>query len=191
MKVIKINENQVRCVINKEDILSRDTNLIELFHNREKMHSLFADMMKEVQKEYGEDYQAEGILMEAMVTFDGSIIVTLTKQNKTVQSNELYQERYYNTHIIYSFESLPVVLEASSVLRNYSGKNTLYKNTAQDRYYLVFDNELEEDGIYKKIFVLSDYGREEAFSDISFSYIMEHSNIIVEDQAVQTLGAIS
>ena len=83
MKVTKINENQIRCIINKDDIKSRNTNIIELFHDREKMHSLFADMMEEVCKEYGDAYQDSGIMMEAIVTFEGSIIVTLTNREIT------------------------------------------------------------------------------------------------------------
>ncbi len=191
MKVIKINENQVKCIINKEDIVSRDTNLIELFHNREKMHNLFADMMKEVQKEHGEDYQAEGILMEAMVTFDGSIVVTLTKQDNSVEAKDLNKEKKNSPYIVYSFDTLPMVMEASSFLKNYDGKNSLYKNSIYDRYYLVFSNELEEYGTHKRIYFLNDYGKKENLTSISLSHIMEHSKLLLEESAVQTLGKIS
>lgn len=190
MKVIKINENQVKCIINKEDIISRNTNLIELFHNKEKMHSLFADMMKEVQKVHGEDYQVDGILMEAMVTFDGSIVVTLTKQNQAVETKEVNDDIVDNDFIVFSFDTLPAIMQVSSYLKNYNGKNSLYKNSLQDKYYLVFTNEYEEGETHKSTYFLNDYGKKENLTSVSLSHIMEHSKVIIDENAVQTLGNI-
>lgn len=186
MKVTKINENQIRCIINKDDIKSRNTNIIELFHDREKMHSLFADMMEEVCKEYGDAYQDSGIMMEAIVTFEGSIIVTLTKQG----DNELVGTKpdLDAPCIVYSFSDLEDVIKISSFLKDFKGKNTLYKD-GNDKYYLVFSKNVIED-IEDRIYFLNEYGKEEILSHIHLSYLKEHCKVLVKESAVQTLGAM-
>lgn len=189
MKVTKINENQVRCVINKDDIKSRNTNIIELFHNREKMHSLFSDMMEEVSKEYGDAYQDSGIMMEAIVTFEGSIIVTLTKQGEKelLEKNTDLDEN--TAYIVYSFDNLKIVMEVSSLLKEFKGRNTLYKDNDNEKYYLVFSKNDKEE-IEDRIYFLNEYGQEENLSKIYMSYLKEHYSIIVKESAVQTLGMI-
>ncbi|ROR22327.1 negative regulator of genetic competence, sporulation and motility [Mobilisporobacter senegalensis] len=189
MKVTKINENQVRCVINKDDIKSRNTNIIELFHNREKMHSLFSDMMEEVSKEYGDAYQDSGIMMEAIVTFEGSIIVTLTKQEEKelLEKNTDLDEN--TAYIVYSFDNLKIVMEVSSLLKEFKGRNTLYKDNDNEKYYLVFSKNDKEE-IEDRIYFLNEYGQEENLSKIYMSYLKEHYSIIVKESAVQTLGMI-
>lgn len=190
MKVTKINENQVRCIINKDDIRSRNTNIIELFHNREKMHSLFSDMMEEVNKEYGEAYQDSGIMMEAIVTFEGSIIVTLTKQveKELIESKTDLDDN--NSYVIYSFDNLKVVMEVSSLLKEFNGRNTLYKDNENEKYYLVFSKETENEDIDNKIYFLNEYGNEENLSDIYISHLKEHYSVMIKESAVQTLGVI-
>lgn len=189
MKVTKINENQIRCIINKEDIKSRNTNIIELFHDREKMHSLFADMMEEVSKEYGDAYQDSGIIMEAIVTYEGSIIVTLTKQeDKDLVGLRQGQEEDTGC-IVYSFNKLSQVLKVSSLLKEFKGKNTLYKDDDKDKYYLLF-SKIDTDNIEDRIYFLNEYGKEEALSSIYLSYLKEHCKVMVKGSAVQTLGTI-
>lgn len=189
MKVTKINENQVRCVINKEDIRSRNTNIIELFHNREKMHSLFSDMMEEVSKEYGDAYQDSGIMMEAIVTFEGSIIVTLTKQGdkELLESKDDLDEN--TAYLVYSFDNLHEIMKVSSLLKEFKGKNTLYKDKDNDKYYLVFSKNDKED-IEDRIYFLNEFGNEENLTNIYMSYMKEHYRVIVKESAVQTLGVI-
>lgn len=190
MKVTKINENQVRCIINKEDIKLRNTNIVELFHDREKMHSLFSEMMEEVSKEYGKDYQDSGIMMEAIVTFEGSIIVTLTKQGEQQLLEKDTDLKENNTYIVYSFDNLNVIMQVSSLLVDFRGRNTLYKDYVNDKYYLVFLKEAENEEIDNRIYFLNEFGNEEKLSSISMSYLKEHYSIMIKESAVQMLGTI-
>lgn len=193
MQVKKINENQVRCVINREDIMSRNTNLIELFHNREKMHSLFSDMMAEVSKEYGDSYQDSGIMMEAIITMEGSIVVTLTKQDTketkdTLTDNTTTEKN--KSHLVYSFDDLSMVMRVSALLKDFDGENTLYKDSMTDKYYLVFSKDNDDTLLNKTIYFLNEYGVEESCTEIFFSYMMEHFEVLTKNSAVQTLATI-
>ena len=53
MKIEKINDNQIRCTLTKEDLLSREIKLSELAYGTEKAKSLFRDMMQQAAYEFG------------------------------------------------------------------------------------------------------------------------------------------
>ena len=46
MKIEKINENQIRCTLTREDLANREIKLSELAYGSEKAKSLFRDMMQ-------------------------------------------------------------------------------------------------------------------------------------------------
>ena len=47
MKIEKVNENQIRCTLTKEDLISRELKISELAYGTEKAKNLFRDMMIE------------------------------------------------------------------------------------------------------------------------------------------------
>ena len=49
MKIEKINENQIRCTLTREDLESHQVNLKELAYGSEKAKKLFRDMMQQAQ----------------------------------------------------------------------------------------------------------------------------------------------
>ena len=46
MKIEKINENQIKCTLNKNDLASRQIKVSELAYGTEKAKLLFQDMMQ-------------------------------------------------------------------------------------------------------------------------------------------------
>ena len=49
MKIEKINENQIRCTLTKEDLDSHQIRISELAYGTEKAKRLFRDMMQQAQ----------------------------------------------------------------------------------------------------------------------------------------------
>ena len=45
MKIEKVNENQIRCTLTKQDLADRQINLRELAYGSEKAKGLFHDMI--------------------------------------------------------------------------------------------------------------------------------------------------
>ena len=46
MKIEKLNENQIRCTLNKSDLASRHLKINELAYGSDKAKELFRDMMR-------------------------------------------------------------------------------------------------------------------------------------------------
>ena len=53
MKIEKINDNQIRCTLTREDLADRQLKLSELAYGTEKAKTLFRDMMQQAAYEFG------------------------------------------------------------------------------------------------------------------------------------------
>lgn len=79
MKIEKINENQIRCTLTREDLLSREIKLSELAYGTEKAKNLFRDMMQQAAYEFGFEANDIPLMIEAIPLSPDSIILIITK----------------------------------------------------------------------------------------------------------------
>ena len=66
MKIEKINDNQIRCTLTRDDLTTRQIKLSELAYGTEKAKSLFRDMMMQAQAEYGFEADNMPLMIEAI-----------------------------------------------------------------------------------------------------------------------------
>lgn len=79
MKIEKINENQIRCTLTKEDLIDRKIRLSELAYGSEKAKSLFRDMMQQAADDFGFEANNIPLMIEAIPVSSDSIILIITK----------------------------------------------------------------------------------------------------------------
>ena len=79
MKIEKINDNQIRCTLTREDLDSRHINLRELAYGSEKAKLLFQDMMQEAFREYGFSAENSPLMIEAIPLSGETIVLIITK----------------------------------------------------------------------------------------------------------------
>ena len=79
MKIEKINDNQIRCTLNKHDLASREIKLSELAYGTEKAKNLFRDMMQQASYEYGFEADDQPLMIEAIPLSGENIILQITK----------------------------------------------------------------------------------------------------------------
>ena len=78
MKIERINDNQIRCILTKSDLAKRAIKISELAYGSEKAKNLFRDMMRQAQKELG--FNAEDIpLMIEAIPYSEHIVLIITK----------------------------------------------------------------------------------------------------------------
>ena len=53
MKIEKVNDNQIRCTLTRQDLADRQIKLSELAYGSEKARSLFKDMIEQANYEFG------------------------------------------------------------------------------------------------------------------------------------------
>lgn len=79
MKLEKLNDNQIRCTLTREDLVSRHLNLLELVYGGEKAKSLFREMMQQAAYEFGFEANDIPIMIEAIPMSSESLILIITK----------------------------------------------------------------------------------------------------------------
>ncbi|MBQ9391762.1 MAG: adaptor protein MecA [Lachnospiraceae bacterium] len=79
MKIEKINDNQIRCTLTKEDLELRHIKLSELAYGTEKAKSLFREMLKWASYKYGFEAEDIPLMIEAVPLSDDSIVLIVTK----------------------------------------------------------------------------------------------------------------
>lgn len=79
MKIEKINDNQIKCTLNKSDLASRQIKLSELAYGSEKAKSLFRDMMQQASYELGFEAEDIPLMIEAIPVSGDCIVLLITK----------------------------------------------------------------------------------------------------------------
>ncbi len=79
MKIEKLNENQIRCTLTREDLASREIRLTELAYGSEKTRELFQDMMQQAFEDCGFEARNTPLMIEAIPLSADAIILIITK----------------------------------------------------------------------------------------------------------------
>lgn len=79
MKIEKINDNQIRCTLSKEDLETRNIKLSELAYGTGKTKELFQDMMRQANDDFGFEVNDIPLMVEAIPVSPESIILVITK----------------------------------------------------------------------------------------------------------------
>ncbi|MBR3824776.1 MAG: adaptor protein MecA [Lachnospiraceae bacterium] len=79
MKIEKLNENQIRCTLTKEDLASRQLKISELAYGTEKAKNLFRDMMQQANYEFGFEAEDIPLMIEAVPLNGECIVLIITK----------------------------------------------------------------------------------------------------------------
>lgn len=261
MKIERINDNQIRCILNKSDLVDRHLKISELAYGSEKAKELFRDMMEQASIDFGFEADDIPLMIEAIPTSRDSIILIITK----VEDPEEFEEKFSHyspneedsdeldsadedslasddiifdqfndlfddenaeeetsedsfiplsetlqpnkkkkkaskkksrltslmDNTVYSFNDLDEIIEAAHVVGSrYHGKNTLWKDEENHRYYLYMtkNGKLSD---YKRVCdTVGEYGKSERITFATKDYFEEHYKVIIRDRALLTLSAL-
>lgn len=79
MKIEKINDNQIRCTLTREDLDNRRIKLSELAYGTDKAKTLFREMMRQANFEFGFEAENTPLMIEAIPVSAESIVLVITK----------------------------------------------------------------------------------------------------------------
>lgn len=249
MKIERINENQIRCTLTREDLISRHIKLSELAYGSGKAKQLFQEMMEQASYQCGFEAEDIPLMIEAIPLPSESIILVITKVenpdeldcrfSRFTESDDDSDDDYsdevpvttpksfnntaaddilnvFNSLLdrareaiasspeqaanqglpvditkMFVFDSLDEILNLAPMLEAfYTGKNSLYKSP-DGLYYLVVSKTNDSPQVYNKLCnILAEYGEQNNFVVGTDTYMAEHYETIVADQAVQVLAHI-
>lgn len=79
MKLERINDNQIRCTLNKQDLQDRELRINELAYGTEKAKELFRDMMQQASYELGFEAEDIPLMIEAIPVSTECLVLIITK----------------------------------------------------------------------------------------------------------------
>lgn len=125
MKIERVNENQIRCTLTKDDLIERQIKLSELAYGSEKAKSLFKDMMQQASAEFGFEAEDIPLMIEAVPLSAETIMLIITK----VEAPEELDTRFSN------FSNHTDTEEAEDSLAD--GDNPFAKDPSQEIFDLL------------------------------------------------------
>lgn len=216
MKIEKLNDNQIRCTLTRNDLAERQLKLSELVCGSDKAKSLFQDMMKQAASEFGFEAEDMPLMIEAVPASSDSIVLIITKvddpeeldsrfskfgaslsdiENKKISALDKLDgaDKKDSTALkirLFSFATLDSVIHACNLLKTmFHGSSTLYKDTTDNVYVLALAKADHTSNEFNKICnMLSEYGSAEKATSAILAFLEEHCEIIVPTDAIQNLG---
>lgn len=79
MKIEKVNEQQIRCTLTREDLRNRELKISELAYGTEKAKSLFRDLMQQAAYECGFEAEDIPLMIEAIPLNAECLVLIVTK----------------------------------------------------------------------------------------------------------------
>ena len=79
MKIEKLNDNQIRCTLTKDDLATRQIKLSELAYGTEKTKALFRDMMQQASVDFGFEADTIPLMIEAIPLPNECSVLIITK----------------------------------------------------------------------------------------------------------------
>lgn len=242
MKIEKVNENQIRCTLTREDLISRELKISELAYGTEKAKNLFRDMMRQANFEFGFEAEDIPLMIEAIPLNAECIVLIITKvedpeeldtrfsrfapsvteddsdgdtedvygdmedsevgdlfhqiqtdrqdaaeapsEENAAGENDSTRSRLF---LISSLRQVMTVCQVIAV--GYRGLSTLYKNEAADNYLLLLTQGSDTRESFDRVCnIVSEYGILQRTASGSSTFLAEHYEALIQDNAVQSLG---
>lgn len=79
MRIEKISDQQIRCILNKQDLQERELRISELAYGTDKAKALFRDMMQQASYEFGFEAEDIPLMIEAIPMLPDTLILVITK----------------------------------------------------------------------------------------------------------------
>lgn len=239
MKIEKVNENQIRCTLTREDLASRELKVSELAYGTEKAKNLFRDMMRQANFEFGFEAEDIPLMIEAIPLNAECIVLIITKvedpeeldtrfsrfapsvtedledadsdvssdspdevfdlfrQIQTQAQEEPPSESDNSQAVsersrLFMMDSLQQVMNAASVIAgHYRGLSRLYKDERTGRYLLLLTQGVQDSADFDRTCnIISEYGAIQRTAAASGTFLAEHCEALIADDAVQALGGM-
>ena len=158
MRIEKLTENKIRIVLNIEDLEVNNIDFNSVLNNTPEIQTLILSILNQAEKEVGFYVQDSKILIEAISSFDGNFVFTITKTSPKLSEEYSYtrpkpqvKRKSFKTNsksLIYSFQNFDDFCEFCKALHieflSHENLKLICKNTSlyfyNDSYYLLISD---------------------------------------------------
>ena len=128
MKIEKINDRQICCIISSEDLINNQIKLSELAFGSNKARVFFRDLMLKARNDCGFDGLNSQLMIEAIPQPPDAIKLIITKMGESTKSTE-QAPGDAPAHLDLHFEGVDGVLNLIREIREQAAKGSSKKNS--------------------------------------------------------------
>ncbi|MFZ7104044.1 MAG: adaptor protein MecA [Peptococcaceae bacterium] len=202
MKFKRLSDDKVQIIVSSEDLEKRDVKKWDLMPSSPRAQELFQEMLDQAYEECGFEVDSETQLMvEAYPMTTDSLVITLTKVKQSAKdllesdydedTEELYDDledeeiaELESDELVYMFKEFEDAVQLCKLINgDYQDKCNMYK--LGNVYYLVFAN---PDSLSDH--ALGMLGEYSNLVHLSEAYLLEHSKMMIEENAVKVLAGL-
>lgn len=197
MKVEKIDNNKVKITISFEELENRNITLHDIEINNTAAKEFFNNLIEESNVDDCFEFEDSQLFIEASADTNNTFILTVTKIEDIPDLNN-YTKKSAPTLCtkldsqLFEFSSIDKILDFCYTTKDeslYFGTNTLYKY--DDRYFILFsDTSIKNKKFTKTYAMLSEYSSRYFSYDLFYTAIIEKSDAIIKNRALQKLRKI-
>ena len=92
MRIERVNDNQIRCTLSKQDLNERHLKLSEIAYGSDKAKDLLRDMMQQANLDFGFETDEVPLMIEAIPVSNESIVLLITKVDNPEEFDEKFSK---------------------------------------------------------------------------------------------------
>ena len=212
MKIEKVNDNQIRCILTPRDLIKRHLSIKSIAQGDQAAQALVREMMEQSSEEFGFEPNEFPLLVELSPAEGGGIALTVTKVNSmdeipiSAQADHLMRalqaivnmakendrkERIPAPVAAFSFDARRVLVLPPELKEDPRGVHTaLYWQPKYNVYYLCVTSSLKYQAVFSHVcHLLSEYGRSVPVTEGSPAYFAEHYVTLCARNALKHIAA--
>ena len=212
MKIEKVNDNQIRCILTPGDLIKRHLSIKSIAQGDQAAQALVREMMEQSSEEFGFEPNEFPLLVELSPAEGGGIALTVTKVNSmdeipiSAQADHLMRalqaivnmakendrkERIPAPVAAFSFDARRVLVLPPELKEDPRGVHTaLYWQPKYNVYYLCVTSSLKYQAVFSHVYhLLSEYGRSVPVTEGSPAYFAEHYVTLCARNALKHIAA--
>lgn len=202
MRFEKLNNDKIRIILNLQDLEDNDIDYQSFMSNSSDTQKLFMDILDEAEEQIGFKTKDYKLMVEALATFDGDFIITVTRslpdintyKRKTIRAKRKSANLNTDT-IIYKFNSYDDICDFVLLLKSSKipGLITFTKNFSlyiyKSNYYLIMEN-INKDfiGIKQFLYTLTEFGKSVNNSNLFKNKLSEYGHLIIKNNFYKTIS---
>lgn len=210
MRIERINDHQIRCIVTAADLSERKLTLKELKYGNQATMDLFHEVVEEASERYGFNQEEYPLMIEAVPISPDELMITVSALSDSEELDPHFarftpfeddQARPRPSHMpgsffspedngqmlrsgVFLFKDIDAVMAfCSHVSREFPGKSLLYRNPSAPGFCLTLKKPEEMNGIDFSAFLnsLSEFGERAENDQVFLAYLTEHETPVMED----------
>ncbi len=211
MKIERISDNQIRCILTAGDMIKRHLSLKALAQGNQEAQNLVREMMEQSAEEFGFEPNEYPLLIELSPAEGGGISLTVTRVNSmdeiplSVQADHLVKALQTIVNMAkdqgrketvpapvaaFTFDASRPLLLPPELKKDPRGVHTtLYLQPRFNVYYLLVTASLKYQALFSNVcHLLSEYGRSVPVTEGTPAYFREHYVTVFAKNALQHIA---